>query len=318
MFTSDQTRQFYVVTKAMITGDIQEADPAGTIALKSTATEHCPYEPFATFSYKTPNGNGGSETVRTDLVPLANIEYVSYKANTDLRRPFKRLVLTPDADPVVGTEYSLAINFKGSQIARERGFTIYPAGHNAVTGDTKTTVLTALKDNLDLIISAQDLPIKATVNADTLVIEEVARTFRRGKTNVSLIDFSVSTVASNAGIEYSWATMSNTTASNTAYQVNGPVIANMEWFYLGERMPHGREGRKDDYFFQASYLANPSDEYSTIDISYFYKGNNEDSQHSRKVITLAFLSTATVSASDFYDAIQALRFPVEEEEGTGG
>ena len=315
MFTSDQTRHFYVVTNALNNGTIAEDAPAGTLNIKSGGAEHAPYEPLLYMEYKTPNGNGGDLTLRTDLVPLANIEYVS--AKPAFQRPYKRLVITFDnavngGAPVEGLKYSLAITFTSSQIGRDRGFTKYLSGYVAKSTDTAATVMADMLAKLNVLITTQKLPLAASLTGSTLTVQETARPFRLGKTNTLPITFSISSPAIDGAWNTAWATVADTTATNTNYQINGPEIANMEWFYLGERMPHGRLGANDDRFFRASYLADASLEYGTVDISYFYKGNNEDNQHSRKVISLAVAPASTMTAVQIGAAIDALRNPVEE------
>jgi hypothetical protein len=43
-------------------------------------------------------------------------------------------------------------------------------------------------------------------------------------------------------------------------------------------------------------MVDPEADYNLMDISYFYSGDNEDIQHSSKVITLAILSSAVGTA----------------------
>lgn len=69
---------------------------------------------------------------------------------------------------------------------------------------------------------------------------------------------------------------------------NGREIADMEWFYIGERADQFRGmGYPDN--FRTKYLADESKKYYTMDISFFYNGRNEDIQRSTKILT--FVST---------------------------
>lgn len=66
---------------------------------------------------------------------------------------------------------------------------------------------------------------------------------------------------------------------------NGQKIADMEYFYMKERGDqYGNIGWPD--VVKTTYLVNPSQEYSVIDIHYSYVGHNESVQMSEKDITI--------------------------------
>jgi hypothetical protein len=71
----------------------------------------------------------------------------------------------------------------------------------------------------------------------------------------------------------------------------------MEWFFIGERADKYRGmGYPDN--FETKYLANPSKNYTFLDISYGYVGDEEDVQRTPKVLTLAVEeASATVFAN---------------------
>ena len=70
-------------------------------------------------------------------------------------------------------------------------------------------------------------------------------------------------------------------------QGNGKVIAEQEWFYLGER---GDIYRNMGYpnNFETSYMADASKGYVMVDITFFYQGHNEDVQKSQKQLYFVF------------------------------
>ena len=83
----------------------------------------------------------------------------------------------------------------------------------------------------------------------------------------------------------------------------------MEWFYIGERADQFRGmGYPDN--FETIYLANPSKKYNFIDIHYFYAGDAEDIQKSKKYITLAIPTDGAYSAADLVTDLLAAGVPV--------
>ena len=83
----------------------------------------------------------------------------------------------------------------------------------------------------------------------------------------------------------------------------------MEWFYIGERADQFRGmGYPDN--FETIYLANPSKRYNFIDIHYFYAGNEEDIQKSKKYITLAIPTDGAYTAANLVTDLTAAGIPV--------
>ena len=85
-FSQDQVRQFYVVLSKATT--FTASTPSGALQVNKSTED-------VWFNYQTPNGdNGNSATVRTDLIPLKNIEYAV--ASPAVSRPLKRQVVSLD------------------------------------------------------------------------------------------------------------------------------------------------------------------------------------------------------------------------------
>ena len=82
------------------------------------------------------------------------------------------------------------------------------------------------------------------------------------------------------------------------------MVADMEWFYIGERADQFRGvGYPDN--FETKYLANPSKAYDFIDIQYYYSGDAEDVQRSKKMITLAIPTDAMVDSDTLTETLIA-------------
>ena len=80
-----------------------------------------------------------------------------------------------------------------------------------------------------------------------------------------------------------WGTVTKPTPTKTVK--NGKMIADLEYFLMGER---GDQYRKIGWpnTINTTYLVDPSKEYNTIDIEFSYQGPGEDIQKSKKSVTL--------------------------------
>ena len=101
-----------------------------------------------------------------------------------------------------------------------------------------------------------------------------------------------------------WGTVTDDTANGSVTINNGKRVADMEWFYIGERADQFRGvGYPDN--FETKYLANPSKTYDFIDIQYYYSGDAEDVQRSKKMITLAIPTDAMVDSDTLTETLIA-------------
>ena len=66
---------------------------------------------------------------------------------------------------------------------------------------------------------------------------------------------------------------------------NGRTIADLEYFYLGERGDIYRNVGWPNVV-ATKYLVDPEKEYDVLDIQYYWSGDNEDIQHSAKTLTV--------------------------------
>lgn len=297
-FSEDQVRQLYVVKSKATTFDT--TTPAGALAVKGTLED-------AYFIYQTPNGDNGNATaVRSDLIPLKNVEYAV--ATQPKSRPLQKVEITLDetlngGNPIVGQEYILRFTFYNLGMGGPENQYIKNGGaYRVKTGDTVATVLTALKDLAIKNFSREAYPmatftITGTGATTKLVVEEVPQPWVRGKRQAAPIPFAVNTVPVNIdGGQYPWGKVTDVTKANTNVVKNGRIVADMEYFYIGERADQFRGvGYPDN--FETVYLADPTKEYSFIDIHYFYAGDAEDVQKSKKYITLAIPNDSTYTAA---------------------
>ena len=306
-FSQDQVRQLYVVLSKATKFD--NTTPSGALKVNKSNED-------VWFNYQTPNGdNGNSATVRTDLIPIKNIEYAV--ASPAVSRPLKRQVVSLNTSiylgtPVVGQEYMLRFTFYNLGMGGPENQYIKNGGaYKVKIGDTANTIMKALKALADKNFSREPYPyVTVTVVGDTLVIEEVPQPWVLGKRQAAQVNFQVQVVPITVdGGLYPWGIVVDTTSTNTNVVTNGKTVADMEWFYIGERADQFRGmGYPDN--FETIYLANPSKKYNFIDIHYFYAGDAEDIQKSKKYITLAIPTDGAYKAADLVTDLLAAGVPV--------
>lgn len=117
-----------------------------------------------------------------------------------------------------------------------------------------------------------------------VILEEVEQPWILGTMQQTSLNFSVQPTTINDGTEERiWGVVTKETPTKSIK--NGKNIADMEYFYMGER---GDQYRNIGWpnVIKTTYLVDPSVEYNTIDIHYAYQGSGEDIQKSEKDITL--------------------------------
>lgn len=289
-YTVDQVRHFYIAT-GLVT-ELENDSPAGSLVIKSNKLTHSPYEPVAWLEYVSPNGENGNIAVRSDLIPLNNIDYISSQAPKS--RPLKRVKVSLIGLPVVGEDYAFRITFRGLGYGGDEVIYSKTIGSHRVTAnDTAATIMASLNTMVALAFKSEPSKmIKSTVVGNDLIFEEVLQPFVLGKSVGRPVDFEISFLTIST--DEVWGTATDTTATNSNKVKNGRTVADMEWFYMGERADQRREDTQWS-FFKTQLLADPTKEYNLVDICYHYKGNNEDVQHSRKIITIAFTADSGIT-----------------------
>jgi hypothetical protein len=124
-----------------------------------------------------------------------------------------------------------------------------------------------------------------------IVIAEVKQEYERGKHSSKGINFeawsNVVTLDSD-GSEGNWSEKIKIVNSTTSV-TNGEVIADMEYFYMGERADHYRNNDSRNAL-TTKYMVDPTASYYTLDIHYYFVDSNEGSQRSEKDIIVVSTS----------------------------
>lgn len=289
-FSTNQTRQLYVATPGE-TG-------TKTQIVTDTAKTHM---------YLTQNGAGGP--VRSDLIDIKNVLWAKYTPAANMARSLKAVTVTLDQTvnggaPIVGQDYILNIHFR--QFASLGDQDIY-VKHGAVrifTGMiasdfyremaislaknfsrelTKLVEIRLGTDSDPVVVKPTDTKATLTGNYTSLIIAEVEQDWTLGIKPQEAVYFDVipSTVY-DSGEEVVWGTTEEGTSGTVG---NGKIIADLEYFCMGERGDMYR-GIGWPNTIPTKYLVDPAKTYDVIDIHYAYVGSNESVQKSEKTLTI--------------------------------
>ena len=283
-FTTDQVRQFYVVLSKGAT--ITSASAGGATKIVDATAD-------VFLQAKSPNSD---IPVRSDLIPKANVTYA--KAVKGKIRNLTRYTVAFDPTvnagaPIAGQEYFIRISYDYLGTYDHRTYEY--GSYLAKTGDNAAAVMTGIVASLNKNgLASPKRFITATVAGSTIVIQEIKPQWVLGKMQARPLIFRVNTgVVTQNGVDSVWGTVTNTTSTNTTNTVgNGEITADMEYFYYGERADIYRNiGWPNN--FDNKYLVVPTKQYDFIEIEYFYAGDTEDVQRSKKSITLAVPTDGT-------------------------
>ena len=154
-----------------------------------------------------------------------------------------------------------------------------------VAADPIASKLVVITGTAGTAVAAETTAVALTTGSTTgVIIEETEQPWVLGTMQQESLKFTVQPTTINDGTEERiWGVVS--TETSTTSLKNGKKIADMEYFYMGERGDQYR-GIGWPNVIKTTYLVDPSVEYNTIDIHYAYQGSGEDIQKSEKDITL--------------------------------
>ena len=145
-----------------------------------------------------------------------------------------------------------------------------------------------------------------------IVIEEVEQPWRLGTMPQTRVEFiAIPDTIIYSGEEVAWGEEPVQIAGSTTIG-NGKKVADMEYFYHGERGDYNREAAWPNNWPLVTQI-DPSKSYDLIDIHWYWIGNNHAIQRSEKDLTLAFDSTSHTAANAFLDAWNDLNLGTEFE-----
>ena len=312
-FSVNQTRQFYVGRKynatVTNTGDIKPVKNNDYIYFEYVGAD------------KTP--------MRTDLIKVSNLIYTKKTPADKMARSLKTCKITLDGNInsgkiVAGQDYMVKINIR-QYLGIDDGNTMTKYGIvHAVAGMSDSKFYATLALSLAKNFSRDVTPlfsfhlktsaggveeVKANTKLESLsadsyvgvIIKEVRQPWSLGtEAQVPVyFDVFVDTIVYN-GEEVTWGNVVNDV--DTEKIGNGTKIADMEYFYMGERGDIYRNVGWPNVI-KTQYLVDPELEYDVFDIHYSYVGSNEAVQKSEKTITIA---VPTAASTEFTNALNTV------------
>lgn len=280
-FSNDQSRHLYVV----------KANKASALATAGDVVVSGIKDDELFFKYQSPGGK-----MRTDLVPIKNITNCTSSKARAILSPVQKITFDTTVLPVVGKSYTINLSTRGQYTG--------DMAYNEVKTATvvaKTTVVNdlaaAFKTELAGLIARDPAMsnVEVTQATNVITIGQTAPKFVLGVVQSRYLDIIPQcNPVTISGIETAFATVTYVTDAATAKYTtpNGRTVADMEWFYMGER---GDQYRMGGYpvNFNVQYLADSTLNYDFIEVEYFWAGDAEDVQHSKKQLTLAVVSDKT-------------------------
>ena len=312
VFSTNQNRHLFVVNSVLsIAANATSAAVAtaldgasvGNIAVRCTSNG---VEKELHFLYKGVNG-----VLKSDKIQVKNISYAKAIAAADMKVPLKKIEVELAANPVAGQDYVLRINFKNFFGMSDEHQYFKDAAVRATTGMTKAQFMTAMVKALNLSFSREvgatttsNPYLSFTVSGDKLVIEEKEQEWTLGTQKLERVNFEVQPTTIFDGVsDVIWAKQNATTgyyytdvtSSNTNKIGNGKMIADLEWFCMGER---GDQFRYMGYpnYIPTQYLVNPAAEYNVLEIHHAFTDTGVNSYKSEKDITIVATTPATINS----------------------
>lgn len=289
VFNTDQARQFYVSNTANCFSAME-------------ADEYFKVDPGSSYS-----------AVASDVIQKAQVEYVNVTSAVNKLVPLrKKATVTINSDILdngnvpAGYHFVLKVIFRQYVSLSDEDRLAKVVDVYTKTAMTPTNFYGALKDALDLALRSEEAAtgvqlVDRSSSASGLVLTEVYMPWKLGKMSVSKLPFDVfGEDVEIDSIDVEWANVAvATVAKDSTDTVAGArKLADLEWFCLGERGDIYR-GIGWPNNFEANYQVDPTGTtaYSIVDLTYYYKGNNEDIQHSRKTITVALAGVAAAAVA---------------------
>lgn len=280
-YSTNQVRQLYVITAV---GD-PKADNAkvGTMQFKKDQDGNV---------YGIYLGAGG--ITRTDLIKDSNIRYAKASSFKKLRRGLQKWEVSLNADVNGGDilakrEYLLRVTIREfGAMSPESYITKYGTVYGRTgmsTSDFYKQMLQSLKD----AFKAGDVSyFKFSLDNDSaptkIIIEESEQPWVLGVKSSDPIyaQIDAGMVVDDEGEQLQWGTTRK--VAPTSFVNNGHEIADMEYFYMGER---GDIYRNVGFprVIHTQYLVDPSKEYNVIDIHHYYTDEGVFCQASEKDMT---------------------------------
>jgi hypothetical protein len=160
--------------------------------------------------------------------------------------------------------------------------------------DTAETMIAKLAESLEKNFSREITKFfEFEANGASLVIRELAQDWNLGLMPKQGVNFSVYVDEVIVdGVEEKWGTVEKE-ASTTRYITNGYTLADMEYFYMGERGDQYRMFAAPQDRINTKYLVDPEAEYDVVNIHYYFVDSLGGAQKSEKDVVLVYPAGTT-------------------------
>lgn len=312
VFSLNANRQFYVAN-SYAEGAVKESAATGAIEVGSI-NNGVSKDIF--FKYK-----GADTVLRSDLIPVKNIEYVKAVAAADMATPLKQYTLTLSSNvnsgaPVSGQDYILRIAFRQFYGMSDEDQYFKNGAVHAYKDMTAEDFYKKMVESLNLNFSREigsykdddgwhNKYLKFEASSTGITITELPQEWTLGTQKQEPVYFSVEpTTILVDGEDVIWGTVTDTTPKKSALVTtgtsanaigNGKKIADLEWFLMGERGDRYR-GINWPNDIPTTYLVDPDKEYNTLEIHYSFIDTGVNSYKSEKEITVVSADAAVINS----------------------
>lgn len=307
VFTTNQNRQFYVA-KAY-SASVTENSAKGTIGGVKIINDGVDKEIY--FSYK-----GAATGLRSDRIQLKNLNYIKAIPAASLVTPLKSLKVSLDSNVnegkvVPGQDYLLRIELRQFYAPGEDNIYFKDAAVHA-TSDMVASPLKfyqKMAESLYLCFSRElggsktsNPYLTFTAASDGIVITEKEQSWTLGLEQQEQVNFNaIPTTIFLDGEDTQWGKVRNITPSKSDAVVgtnalgNGKKIADMEYFYMGERGDQYRMAGYPNYI-PTEYLVDPEKQYNVLEIHYGFTDTGVNSYRSEKDITIVAEDASVINS----------------------
>lgn len=310
VFSTNQNRQLYVVNQVVT----EEPSALGDLKV-GTITAGDKKQLF--FKYL---GYGGA--IRTDLIDVDKVCYARLTKKEELQRNLKTATISLDAnvnggEPIAGQDYIVRIIIKNYLAWGDDNVAIKHGAVHAVSDMTPATFYQKLAKSLEMNFSREIQPLLTFKATDSgVVVTEVVQPYHVGFMAQEPVNFEVSAATIRyQGDDVLWATRDEDDMIPIEYADtvvgNGPKIADLEYFCMGERGDQYRDWVGAPQKLPVKYMVDPEKEYNVLDLHYFFSDTGVNVQKSEKDIT--FVAETTTALDSIKTALTDLGITVQEK-----
>lgn len=257
---------------------------------------------------------GADNTLKSDYIQLKNLDYIKAIPAKDMVSPLKSVKIALDTDVnggsiVAGQDYVLRIVFRQWMGAGDQHVYFKDAAVHGVSGMTAAQFYEKMVASLNLGFSREiganrssNPYLSFSADATGITITEKEQGWHLGTDAQERVLFEAQpTVIISNGVDCVWGKVTDITPAKKDAVVgtnalgNGKKIADMEWFYMGER---GDQYRYVGWpnVIETKYLVDPSLQYNVLEIHHAFTDTGVNSYRSEKDITIVASDVAVLNS----------------------